>query len=155
MDNLITFFASFLIWIMFAGLIVLWIVDGKFKREQALHAFVSSLVVWVISQMLKSLIAAPRPFSVNGEGVKTLTIPLDNGFPSVHAAAAFAMAITIWLHNKEIGKFYLILASVVSIGRIMANVHYPIDVVAGAALGLITGFGVEKLHVFNLIKKKR
>ena len=40
----ITFAASFLIWLMFAGLLVLWIIDGKIKKEEALHALFASLI---------------------------------------------------------------------------------------------------------------
>lgn len=152
---MITFLASFLVWFMFLGLIILWVIDGRFKKEQALHGFVSSLVVWVISQMIKSMLMTPRPFYLNGDLIRTITIPQDNGFPSVHTAVAFAIAITIWQHSKKTGSVFFAFAILVGIGRIMANVHFPIDVIAGAFLGLFTGYLIEKLHVFNLLKKKK
>ena len=154
-DSIITFLASFLIWLMFAGLLALWIVDGKIKKEQALHALIASLFAWMISQMIKGLFPSVRPFEVNGGGVKTITMPLDGSFPSGHTAAAFALAITVWLHDKKMGAIYIVAALLVGIGRITANVHYPVDIVAGGILGTITGYGVEKLHVFKLIRKKK
>jgi len=49
---LITFLASFLIWFMFFGLVVHWFIDGKIKKEQAFHAFLSALIAWAVSEMM-------------------------------------------------------------------------------------------------------
>ena len=57
---IVTFMASFLIWIMLGGLLVLWLIDGRIKKEQALHAFLSALIAWVIAEMLKNLIPSVR-----------------------------------------------------------------------------------------------
>src|SRR3989344_1182880 len=90
---LITFLASFLIWFMFAGILVLWLIDGRIKKEVALHALISSLVAWLFTQMFKSLIPSYRPFVVAGVIPMTLTIPTDGSFPSGHSASAFGMAM--------------------------------------------------------------
>jgi len=103
---MIIFFASYLIWVMFLSLLVLWIVDGRIKKEQALHALIASLIVWVVTHMIKSFFPVVRPFVENGNGVGTLTIPADASFPSTHSAAAMSIAVTIWLHDKELGAVY-------------------------------------------------
>ncbi len=123
-EVVVTFFASFLIWFMFLGLAVLWVVDGSIKKEQVLHALASSMIAWVFAEMLKSFIPTTRPFFLNGLKPLTLTIPNGYAFPSSHAAVAFALAVTIWLHNKKIGAFYLIAAVLVGAARIVANVHF-------------------------------
>ena len=98
---IITFAASFLIWLMFAGLVVLWIIDGRMKKEQALHALFASIIAWVLTQMIKGLLPTMRPFQLNGTMPMTLTIPFDGSFPSGHTATAFALAVSVWLHNKK------------------------------------------------------
>ncbi len=145
-ETLITFLASFLIWIMFGGLLILWIFDGKVKREQALHAFAAVLLAWVIAQMLKNLLPTTRPFLLNGGSPLTLTVHTDNSFPSGHSAVAFSLAITIWLHNKKLGFFYLAAAFLVGIGRVFANVHYLLDIVVGGLLGSLVAVIVNKFH---------
>ena len=145
-ETLITFLASFLIWIMFGGLLILWIFDGKVKREQALHAFAAVILAWVIAQMLKNLLPTTRPFLLNGGSPLTLTIHTDNSFPSGHSAVAFSLAITIWLHNKKLGFFYLAAAFLVGIGRVFANVHYLLDIVVGGLLGSLVAVIVNKFH---------
>lgn len=150
----VTFLASILILLMFFGLIVTWIVDGKIKREQALHAFISSVVAWTITQMIKNLIPAVRPYQVNGLNPLTLTFSQmsnNNSFPSSHAAVAFAIAVTVWLHNKKLGWIFIALAISVAAGRVLANVHFTIDVFIGSLVGVIVGLAIDGFHVGKLI----
>jgi undecaprenyl-diphosphatase len=60
----------------------------------------------------------------------------DPGFPSDHATGAFAVAMAIWLRNRRWGTVALLAAALLSVGRVAIGVHFPSDVVAGAALGI-------------------
>ena len=154
MTNVILpFLASVLIWLMFGGVAVLWIIDGRIKKEVALHAFLASLIAWGIIELLKSLFPVARPYVVNGGDSFVIWSPTDGSFPSGHAGAAFALAVTIWLHNKKLGALFLIAALIVSISRVIANVHYSLDFVGGAVVGSLVALGVEKLHVFKLLRR--
>src|SRR4030042_6197707 len=143
----VTFLASFLIWFLYAGLLILWMTDGKIKKETVIHALLASLTAWLLAEFIKSLIPTARPFLLNGNPIKTLTFPSDGAFPSAHTAAAFALAVTIWFHDRKVGWIYLILALCVGLARILANVHYPQDILGGATLGILVAFLVEKLHL--------
>jgi undecaprenyl-diphosphatase len=151
----IEFFASFAIWLMFAGILVLWVADGKIKREEVLHAVLAFIFAWLVAETIKRLIPTLRPFVVNGQGVLTLTKPGDGSFPSGHTASAFALSTTIWLHDKKAGWFYLILASLVGIARILANVHYPVDILGGVVIGILASFLIERVHLFKLLARFR
>ncbi len=153
MDLIITFLASFLIWMMFAGLLILWAIDGKIKKEQVIHALLAALLAWLIAEAIKHYFPTLRPFLLNSDSIKTLTVPNDGAFPSAHSALAFGLATTIWLHDKKAGWLYLISACGIGIARILANVHYPVDIFGGALLGIIISFSAEKLHPFDLLKK--
>lgn len=157
MDTIITFLASFLIWFMYAGLLVLWVIDGKIKREQVAHALLATTVAWLIAEGVKLLIPTMRPFSINGSAIYTFTLPTDGAFPSAHTATAFALAVTIWLHDRKVGWLYLGAALLVGWARVLANVHWPQDILGGIILGIIVAFVVEKVHLFHLfthLKKK-
>jgi len=151
---LIAFLASFLIWIMFGGLIVLWLIDGRIKKEQALHAFLAATFAWLVAEMLKTLIPSTRPFALNGYSPLTFTVPTDNSFPSSHEALSFAMASSIWLHDKKLGTAFVIGAILVGAGRVLANVHFVSDIVAGAGIGIIIALAVFKLHLHQLFSPK-
>jgi undecaprenyl-diphosphatase len=149
----ITFLASFLIWFMFAGLLALWVIDGKIKREQVLHAFVATIVSWAVVQMVKSLFPTLRPYEINGGPIFTLTMfHPSGGFPSIHSAVAFALAVSIWLHDKKIGLLFMISAILVGIGRVLGNVHYFLDIAGGAVIGIIVALILERLHLGKLLK---
>jgi undecaprenyl-diphosphatase len=142
-----TFVASFLLWIMYAGLIYFWIAGKRIKRDVVIKALMASLIAWVLAQIAKDIFPTIRPFRINGYPPLTLTIPKDNSFPSAHAALAFALAFSIWLKNKSIGFAYLVLSLLVSWGRIISNVHFPIDVLGGAVLGLFTSLLMDTVNI--------
>ena len=77
-------------------------------------------------------------------GIKAYTglgTPLRGGFPSGHAALAFAawMAITLvvasWTHGALISTLAFLLALLVAQSRVEAGIHSTVEVVAGAVLG--------------------
>lgn len=148
---LITFTASVLIWLMFFGLIVLWVIDGKIRKETVVHAIISCFFAWVISEGIKYLFPTLRPFQLQNIVPLTATIPGDGAFPSSHTAVAFALSTTILKHDKKVGVLYLIMSGLVGIARIMAYVHYPIDIFAGAILGVIVSTMVSKKHFFKFL----
>ena len=71
------------------------------------------------------------------------------GFISSHAANTFALATYIWLIMKQfyknIGWVMFPWAALVSYSRIYMGVHFPGDVICGAALGILLGFGIGYL----------
>jgi len=147
----ITFLASFLIWVMFAGLLAMWLIDGRIKREQVLHALLASLIAWVVTEVVKSFFPTLRPFQVNGAPPLTITIPSTHAFPSFHAAVAFAVATTIFLHNKKLGLIFVVFALLVGLGRIWSNVHSFIDIIGGGIIGVVTAIAVERVHLRKLL----
>ena len=76
------------------------------------------------------------------------------GFVSSHAANSFAMAVftSLLLKNRYYSTFILVWASVVSYSRIYLGVHYPGDVLCGAILGALLGYGVFRLYGFVMKK---
>ncbi|MEK7472694.1 MAG: phosphatase PAP2 family protein [Patescibacteria group bacterium] len=150
---MITFLASILIWLMFFGLIVLWVVDGKIKKETVIHALFSCFLAWIVTESIKAFFPTLRPFQVQDLAPLTLTIPSDGTFPSTHSAIAFALSITILKHDKKVGLLYLVMAGFVGIARIMAYVHYPIDIMAGAVIGVVISGLTSSKHFVRLLNR--
>jgi undecaprenyl-diphosphatase len=151
-NTFVTFLASFLIWFMFFGLLILWKSDGKIRREQVLHALFAALIAWGFSSMIKSFFPTLRPFEVEGVTPLTLTTPTDSAFPSSHTAVGFALATSIWLHDKKWGSIYIICALLVGLGRVLSDVHYVADILGGAVVGIVVSFVTERMHLFKMAK---
>lgn len=135
-EAFITFLASILIWLMFGGLIVLWLKDEKLTGKKAGRAFLALLLVWVLTEMIKIIFPTLRPFELYNSSALTLTTPFDGAFPSAHAAIAFSIATSVQKHNRKLGIIFFTAALLVAAGRMLANVHYLLDVGVGAILGV-------------------
>lgn len=87
-------------------------------------------------QILKRLVARPRPSDAFGRPLALVPLPDPFSFPSGHAAAASAVAVTASIAHPGIAAAVLPLAALVGWSRVALRVHHPGDVLAGVALGL-------------------
>jgi undecaprenyl-diphosphatase len=153
-DFTVMFFATFFIWFLYAGLLVLWVIDGRIKKEQVIHALLASAIAWSISMLIKHFFPTIRPFIRNGGEVDVLFAPTDAAFPSAHTALAFSLAVTVFMHDRSVGWFYLIGDLVIGVARVLANVHYPADIFGGALIGSLVAVVIDKFHLFKLLNKR-
>ena len=110
----------------------------------------SLAVCFIINnEILKNVIARPRPFTqLSGLNV-LIPKPSDFSFPSGHTASSFAAAgAFFYYNNKKWGIFALILASFIGFSRLYLGVHYPSDVLFGALLGMLISFTVSKAIIY-------
>jgi undecaprenyl-diphosphatase len=105
-------------------------------RRASVAALLSAGLALAVGKVISELVDRARPFVADPNGVHLFSNhAADPGFPSDHATGAFAVAMAIWLRNRRLGTVALVAAAVLSVGRVAIGVHYPSDVVAGAALG--------------------
>jgi undecaprenyl-diphosphatase len=105
-------------------------------RRAAVAAGLSAGLALAVGQVISRLVDRPRPFVTHPAAVHEFgRHAADAGFPSDHATAAFAIAVALVLRRPRWGAVALVLAVVLSAGRVAMGIHYPSDVLAGAALG--------------------
>jgi undecaprenyl-diphosphatase len=114
-------------------------------RRAAVHAVTSlALASAVINTLGKRSVRRPRPLLDSVPLVRQLKRqPLTTSFPSGHAASAAAFATGAALESGRWGAVVAPLAAAVALSRVYTGVHYPSDVVAGAALGAGAAFAVR------------
>jgi undecaprenyl-diphosphatase len=98
----------------------------------------TALCVWtadLLTMGLKPLIDRPRPFETHPEVDPLLGGTLGSSMPSGHAATSFAGAVILGGLYRPGLPYFLVLAIAISYSRVYLGVHYPFDVMAGAALG--------------------
>ena len=91
----------------------------------------------------------PRPFT---EYDVTLLFyqPTDSSFPANSAAAAFGIAAGVWCVNRRLGVLMAVFAGLFGLARVVAGVHYPADIAAGALIGIVMAYLTSKLK--NLLE---
>jgi undecaprenyl-diphosphatase len=105
-------------------------------RRAAVAAVLSAGAGLLAAKLISELVDRARPFVAEPHQVHLFTAhAADPGFPSDHATAAFAIAVAILLRKRAWGWVALGFAAVLAVGRVGLGVHYPSDVLAGAALG--------------------
>ncbi|UCE97586.1 MAG: phosphatase PAP2 family protein [Dehalococcoidia bacterium] len=136
-------------------LLVLWIwgIDTR-QRDRNQKAVISASLSLGLSQGFVSTLNAfyfrPRPFTELPTNLLFYQ-PTDSSFPSNSVAIVFAITFAIFLANRRIGGFLFILAFLHAFSRVYVGVHYPFDVLAGAAGGILIAFIATK--TINVLEK--
>ena len=111
------------------------------RREIWLRAGVAAFTAHAGAVVVKRLVRRPRPCS-DAVAVHVGT-PSRLSFPSAHAASTTAFALSA---APVIGVPVASLAlGAMALSRIVLGVHYPTDVLAGAALGAVAALGTSRL----------
>ncbi|MFI6638076.1 bifunctional phosphatase PAP2/diacylglycerol kinase family protein [Streptomyces sp. NPDC050504] len=100
----------------------------------------------VINTLGKRTVRRPRPLRDAVPLMRQLRRqPFTSSFPSGHSASAAAFATGVALESRAWGAAVAPLAVAVAVSRVYTGVHYPGDVLAGAALGVGAAFAVRGL----------
>ncbi len=91
--------------------------------------------------LIRSLFFRERPFIIEG------IVPLFDhaptaSFPSGHAAFFFALSAVIFLYDRKIGYLFFSISFFMVLARVASGVHWPLDILAGAVLGVLIGWFV-------------
>jgi undecaprenyl-diphosphatase len=94
-----------------------------------------SVIGVIIQKQIKTQYGRPRPCERPQGPPQRAPIPDHGSFPSGHTLHAVMAAIVTAFLLPAAAPFFLLIALLISISRVVLGVHYPSDVVAGAALG--------------------
>lgn len=101
--------------------------------------------VALVEGALKHLIARARPSDALPDIQLRdgfLLDPHSYSFPSGHATASFMVAFILGARFPRTRAPLFALAALVAISRVHLGCHYPSDVLAGAAVGILIGVGI-------------
>jgi membrane-associated phospholipid phosphatase len=112
--------------------------NGRLFPLVALAATVSFMLASWLNAGIKAAVDRSRPPSEMGlQAVGA--VPGSPSFPSGHAMSAFAVATAIAVLAPRLRWPVLALAALIGFSRVYLGVHFWIDVLAGAALGIAIG----------------
>ena len=114
----------------------------------------AGLVTDLIVTGLKEAVDRRRPHLPPGDPRPLVGLPTDPSFPSGHAAVCFACAVMLALLVPKLAGPVLVLAAAIAYSRVYLGVHYPLDVIAGAALGAAVAIALRRLVVTRLRSRR-
>jgi undecaprenyl-diphosphatase len=151
LEDPVTVGAAVLVPAIAAITFALWFVaqpygDPRWKRA-CLSALTSASLALAVNQIVAHVIwARERPFAARPALTHLLAARSpDPSFPSDHAAAAFAIAVSIFFVSRRVGAVALAVATLIALSRVLLGVHYPSDVIAGAAVGALSAIVVARI----------
>ncbi len=155
LDPVMVLFTERNTWIPFYALLVSWL-GWRFGWRAVGLVLTLAVAVGVSDQVctsvLKPLTLRLRPcHEVMLQPLIHPVLPCGGlySFASSHAATTFALAMSLWLllGQRYKGVRWLFLwASLIAFSRIYLGAHYPLDVLAGAGLGMLAAVVTVSLY---------
>ncbi len=125
------------LWLIGAALLLIF----KKTRRTGVAVLVAYAEVYLLGQIaLKNLFSRPHPCQIDLAFEMLVSRPSSSSFPSTHSAWAFAAATAIFMDHRKIGVAAFAVAALIAFSRLYMFLHFPTDVLFGAALGV--GLGV-------------
>ena len=122
-----------LVWFLLGA--TLAVIDNDRRESWLICALLGPLAIG-LNYAIKLAVKRPRPVL---EGLPPLGgAPSSLSFPSAHATSSFAVATAMVRVDPAMAATFVI-AVALSLGRPYLGMHYPSDVLAGAALGIVLG----------------
>lgn len=155
LDWLGIFLASYLGYFLVLAAIFILIKEKEWRWRIyffSLGALSVILARGILTEIIRFFYYRPRPFLVL-QIQPLINHDLEGSFPSGHAAAFFALALAVFYFvgqrqdyfNKKWGWWFLAVAALMGLARIFVGVHWPLDVLIGAFIGLGSAFLIERI----------
>ena len=161
LNSLAIFFAEYFQYIVIFCLLLFLVKNFRKYLKMVISAlFAAVFARFVIVEIIRYCLPRPRPFVENHVNLLLYKIN-EFSFPSGHAAFYFAIATVVFLYFKKVyplpkfwwgtGILFFLAGFLISISRVFVGVHWPSDILAGAIVGIFSGWLIFK--VFNKFLK--
>jgi undecaprenyl-diphosphatase len=156
LDYLGMFFAQYFEYFLWLAMALFLVFRFKKYWKMVLEAVIAALFTrFVLVEVIRWIWFRPRPF------VALNFVPLisysakEASFPSGHASFYFALSTIVYCYNKKAGVLFYIASFLIVLARVFVGIHWPSDILAGAFLGILIGWILNKLfrkHAHKIIK---
>ena len=115
--------------------LALYLLQGPQAIPLIVQMAVTGGVGVILYKLLKNRLVRERPY-VNHDDILCGTAPLDKySFPSGHTLHAVSFTVLLWAFEPQLLVIAAPFAILVAASRVILGLHYPSDVIVGAAIG--------------------
>lgn len=118
---------------------------GRRYPAAALLTVLSATLGSVLAFLIKNWTDRARPPLAVEDVEPLVATPQSPSFPSGHAATAFAAATVVGAFHPRLRVPIYTLAALVALSRVYLGVHFWLDILAGAALGVLLGLVLTRI----------
>ena len=122
--------------------LLLWILDGATGLRLVEAAILAFAIERPLYWILKHTCRRRRPPDALVRFVPAIKASDRFSFPSGHTMGAFLLATLVWVHYGDTALVLFAWAGAVGTSRVALGVHFPSDILAGAILGILLGYGL-------------
>ncbi|MBI2041653.1 MAG: phosphatase PAP2 family protein [Candidatus Nealsonbacteria bacterium] len=141
LDALGIFFAKYSGYVLILALLLFSARNYKKYWPMAIRAFSAAIVSrFVVAEIIRFFWPKLRPFVENQANLIISQSPTEPSFPSGHATFYFALSAAVYFYNKKLGIIFFAASVLMGLARIFAGVHWPSDILAGALIGILSGW---------------
>jgi membrane-associated phospholipid phosphatase len=154
-DLLLKIIADYLVIpIILAGGAMMLLVPARDRYALWAKAVLAGLVALLFAKIIAQFYQGVRPFEQLGVEPGAAFLP-NPGFPSDHSLLVFAVAAIVWAtsKNKWVSGVLLVAAVLVAVGRVLALVHTPADVIGGALCAIIAAICIYGRQFFTTARQ--
>lgn len=105
--------------------------------------------------VLKPAVGRTRPYDIRKKLELLIPKLKDGSFPSGHTGATFSTVGALFFSKTRLWIPAAFLATSTAFSRLYFYVHYPTDILGGAALGVSSGWAAVKMQKIWEKKRKR
>jgi undecaprenyl-diphosphatase len=156
LDGLIVFLAQYLIFIVILSVAfyIYFHRDPIRGIREVMVVVIAVVLAYATATLIKHFYLHDRPF-VYFTYIHPLISPDSphGSFPSGHATFSSALAVAFYYYHPRLGIVFLVAAFLIGLARIIAGVHWPLDIIAGLILGAVIAclvhFVVNKMILYD------
>jgi len=144
LDGAGIFIAAYVPYLLVIGFFILLFQEKNLRSRAFLFSEAALAVILargLITEVIRFFYVSPRPEGV--VDIEALITETANSFPSGHMAFYFALVAVIWYVNQKWAWWYGGLTVLVGIARIFVGVHWPLDILGGIVIGILSGMIVH------------
>ena len=132
-------------WLWYIVCTAILIFGGEAGRYAVAESSFAATIGIFTFLKLKRATGRKRPCAIEPHCWASLLPPDQFSFPSGHTITAFAVSVPLILHFPELTAALFFCAISIAVSRVMLGMHFLSDVLAGALLGILLGYGAQAL----------